>query len=174
MIYPIQALQIRLLFLLKCRYKALSTLYWQIVCKQHWSVRCTDSLNTDHVFPVGSVSKTITSACIVSMVDEGLLSLNDTIGTWISGYPQIDGNITVYQLLNHTSGIYNFTAHPNYGSTINNTLGTTYTMTDMLDNFLDDPYFDAGEGWEYSNTNYLLADLRHLVLMILCCCHKNL
>jgi len=119
----------------------------------------TDSLNTDHVFPVGSVSKTITSACIVSMVDEGLLSLNDTIGTWISGYPQIDGNITVYQLLNHTSGIYNFTAHPNYGSTINNTLGTTYTMTDMLDNFLDDPYFDAGEGWEYSNTNYLLAGL---------------
>jgi len=119
----------------------------------------TDSLNTDHVFPIGSVSKTITSACIVSMVDEGLLSLDDTIGTWISGYPQIDGNIRVYQLLNHTSGIYNFTNHPDYGPVINNTLGTTYSMTQMLDNFLDDPYFDAGEGWEYSNTNYLLAGL---------------
>lgn len=119
----------------------------------------TDSLNTEHVFPVGSVSKTITSACIVSMVDEGLLSLDDTIGTWISGYPQIDGNIRVYQLLNHTSGIYNFTNHPDYGPVINNTLSTTYSMTQMLDNFLDDPYFDAGEGWEYSNTNYLLAGL---------------
>ncbi len=119
----------------------------------------TDSLNTDHVFPVGSVSKTITSACIVSMVDEGLLNLDDTVGTWISGYPEIDGNIRVYQLLNHTSGIYNFTSHPDYGPVINSTLSTTYSMTQMLDNFLDAPYFDAGEGWEYSNTNYLLLGL---------------
>jgi len=119
----------------------------------------TDSLGTHHVFPIGSVSKTITSACILSMVGEGLLSLDDTIGTWISGYPQIDGNISVYQLLNHTSGIYNFTNHPDYGPLINSTLGITYTMTQMLDNFLDDPYFDAGESWEYSNTNYLLLGL---------------
>ena len=119
----------------------------------------TDTLGTHHVFPVGSVSKTITSACILSMVDEGLLSLDDTVGPWISGYAEIDGGIKVYQLLNHTSGIYNFTNHPNYGPTINNTLATTYSMTQMLDNFLDAPYFDAGEGWEYSNTNYLLLGL---------------
>ncbi len=119
----------------------------------------TDDLNTDHVFPIGSVSKTITSACIVSMADEGLLSLDDTVGTWISGYPQIAGNIQIHQLLNHTSGIFNYTDHPNYAPLINNTLGTTYSMTQMLDNFLAAPYFAAGEGWEYSNTNYLILGL---------------
>ena len=119
----------------------------------------TDILNTDHVFPIGSVSKTITSACIVSMVDEGLLSLEDSVGTWITGYPQIDGGITVYQMLNHTSGIFNYTNHPSFFQTINDNWGTTYSMTDMLDTFLDEPYFDAGAGWEYSNTNYLLLGL---------------
>lgn len=119
----------------------------------------TDDLGTHHVFPIGSVSKTITSACILSMVDEGLVSLEDSIGTWISGYPEITGSIKVYQLMNHTSGIYNYTNHPGFEPLINNTLTTTYNMTDMLDNFLDTPYFDAGGGWEYSNTNYLLLGL---------------
>lgn len=119
----------------------------------------TDSLDTHHVFPIGSVSKTITSACILSMVDEGLLTLEDSIGTWISGYPEIAGSIKVYELMNHTSGIYNYTSHPNFGPIINANLGTIYTMTDMLDNFVNAPDFNAGEDWGYSNTNYLLLGL---------------
>jgi len=118
-----------------------------------------DTLGTHHVFPLASITKTITSACIVSMVDEGLLSFEDTIGTWISGYPQIDGNIRVYQLLNHTSGIFDYLSDPNYIPTLGYAIGTTYTATDMLDLFLGDPYFAAGEDWSYSNTNYLLLGM---------------
>lgn len=118
-----------------------------------------ERLDANYVFPVGSISKTITSACIVSMVDEGLLSLDDSIGTWISGYRNIDGAIKIYQLLNHTSGIYNYTNHPNWAPTINGTLSFTYTMEEMVEDYVNAPYFEPGTDWEYSNTNYLLLGL---------------
>jgi len=88
-----------------------------------------------------------------------MLSLEDTIGTWITGYPEIDGNIKVYQLLNHSSGIFNYTNHANFATIINNNLSTIWSKEDMLDQFLDEPYFAPGEGWEYSNTNYILLGI---------------
>ena len=122
-------------------------------CKQQ------EDINARHVFPIGSVSKTITSACIVSMVDDELLSLEDSIGTWISGFEHIDGSIKVFQLLNHTSGIYNYTDHPNWAPTINSTLSTTYTMAQMVEGFVNEPNFVPGTDWSYSNTNYLLLGI---------------
>jgi D-alanyl-D-alanine carboxypeptidase len=55
-------------------------------------------------FGIGSVTKTLTSNTLMRMQEEGLIDLDDTIGSWIPSHPNIDPSITVRQLLQHRSG----------------------------------------------------------------------
>ena len=55
------------------------------------------------LFGFGSITKTFVAAIVLQLVEEGKLGLGDTLGKWIEEYPNIDTNITVHQLLNHTS-----------------------------------------------------------------------
>ncbi len=62
-------------------------------------------LQTDDLLRVGSVTKTFTAAAILKLVDEGALSLEDTVNQYIDGIPNGE-LITIRQLLNHTSGLF--------------------------------------------------------------------
>src|SRR5512135_2022492 len=52
-------------------------------------------MTPDMLFEVGSVGKTFVTTLLMQLVDEGVVSLDDPLSKWISGYPQLDPSITL-------------------------------------------------------------------------------
>ncbi len=63
---------------------------------------------------VGSITKSFVSTVVLQLVGEGRLSLDDTVEHWKPGLIPGGDQITVRQLLNHTSGIFNYTEDPSF------------------------------------------------------------
>lgn len=72
----------------------------------------------DDRFRTGSVTKTFVATVLLQMEAEGRLDLDDTVERWLPGLVRGNGNddreITVGQLLNHTSGLFNYTSDPEF------------------------------------------------------------
>jgi D-alanyl-D-alanine carboxypeptidase len=124
-------------------------------------------METYHVMPNGSAGKKLTALLTVMLDEEGLLGLDDTIDNWLSEdiLSQIENseNITLRQLLNHTSGIYNYldgASSDDFFQALLADPDTIKTDSYALEFGLNQPaYFLPGEGYRYSNTGYLLAGL---------------
>jgi D-alanyl-D-alanine carboxypeptidase len=114
-------------------------------------------ITTDHRLAMGSISKTITAAGILKLQDMELLSINDTIGTWLSGYQHISGQVTIRQLLQHRSGIAEYLNNTNLIVALNQNLDSVWNAIDILEHYMLPPAFSPGTSWQYSNTNYLIA-----------------
>ena len=126
-------------------------------------------LNPEDLFNIGSTTKTFTSAAILKLVEEEKLSLQDTLDTWLSDsitskIPNAN-EISIEQLLNNTSGIFNYTDNPQFQSDQLAIFvdGAEFDMSreEMIQNYVvgEDSYFAPGESFEYSNTNYLLLGM---------------
>ena len=76
-------------------------------------------ITLDTNFRIASVSKTITAVAILSLVDDGLLQLTDTIQQHLTDYPDIGKDITIAQLLSHRSGIPNYVERPDITQLMN-------------------------------------------------------
>ncbi len=122
--------------------------------ESHAGVPITDDMH----FGIGSNTKTFVSTLMLKLQENGLLDLDDTIGTWIQGVANVNGQITIRQMLNHTSGLYSFTNHPNFGPSVNADVTAIWQPESILQ-FINAPLFAPGTDWSYSNTNYLLAGL---------------
>jgi len=107
------------------------------------------------LFAIGSVTKNFVAALTLKLAEEGVLSLDDPVSKWLPAYPHIDGNITIRQLLNHTSGLYMFWDNQDIWDDLIADRTRYFTPEEVL-GYLKEPNFAAGEGWGYSNTNYLL------------------
>jgi CubicO group peptidase (beta-lactamase class C family) len=68
-----------------------------------YSVEVSDACPHDGRFEIGSITKTMTGAVLASMVDDGIVGLDDEIGRWLDAGPNAD--ITLRQLATHTSGL---------------------------------------------------------------------
>jgi D-alanyl-D-alanine carboxypeptidase len=115
-----------------------------------------EPLTSEHLLRAGSITKTFVAAMILSLVAEDALALDDTLDNW---YPDIPngGAITVRQLLNHTSGIYNYTDDPDFIAEALGAPTKVFPPQAMIDVALDHPpLFDPGTDWYYSNTNYIV------------------
>jgi D-alanyl-D-alanine carboxypeptidase len=121
------------------------------------------SMTPDLAFEIASCSKTFTAALIMKLQDEGKLSIKDSLHKWLPKYPNIDTNITIEQLLNHSSGIFDFFNDDTNGTVIYDeyVLDPTHVWTplEILDSFVGPPNFKAGTSYRYSNTNFLLLGL---------------
>lgn len=110
-------------------------------------------------FRIGSNTKSFTAATVLLLEADGLLSLDDTVDHWLPGLIDRNGfdgtKITLRQVLNHTSGLRDYTM--NY----NGFLGTsTWTPQQLIDGALNKPPLARpGEKWAYTNTNYVLAGM---------------
>lgn len=114
-------------------------------------------ITTDMYMGIGSNTKTYTAVALLKLQEQGKLSLDDTIGKWIS-HQHVPGNITIRQLLNHTSGLYSFTNN----NDINNYILPDYTKVwpiDSVMNLVKAPNDPPGTKWEYCNTNYTIAGI---------------
>ena len=113
----------------------------------------------DTPFVVGSISKTFVTAAIMQLADEGKLSIDDALAKWMPDYPNAQ-NITIRELLHHTSGIFDYFDAPNYNSDVFSTMvGHSWTPQEILSTFAHAPYFAPGTGYHYSNTNFIILGL---------------
>lgn len=117
------------------------------------------NVTPDHVYLIGSVTKTITSACILQMADENLLDLDDGIYEWLDTMPYVSPNITIRHLMRHTSGLYDVLSNPACQPALLANISEIWTPQELIDNFLQAPLFQPGATWSYSNTNYMLLAL---------------
>ena len=62
--------------------------------------------NTNMLFSAGSITKTFTAATIMLLAEEEKLSIDDSLHNWLPSFNNIDSTVTLRQLLNHTSGIF--------------------------------------------------------------------
>ncbi|MBF9071937.1 serine hydrolase domain-containing protein [Streptacidiphilus fuscans] len=112
----------------------------------------------DH-FRIGSITKTFTATVILQLVQERLLTLDDKVSRFRHDVP--DGqNITIRQLLNMTSGLYNYSEDLDFNRVLDRAPQTRWTPDQLLRiAFRHHSYFDPGCGFHYSNTNYVLLGL---------------
>jgi len=116
-----------------------------------------EPITSDMLFNVGSVVKSFEAALALKQVENNKLDLDLPLSNWLPEYPNIDSQITVRQLLNHTSGIFNVFEHPDFpwiGPGVdydkNRQIGET------INSFVAEPYGPPAYAQHYSSTNYLL------------------
>ncbi len=103
-------------------------------------------------YRIGSISKIFTAVCIMQLVDEGKLNLEQKLSVFFPDLPNAD-KITLELLLRHRSGLHNFLDDEDYESY----LTTEQTREDHLNRFMaKGTDFDPDEKFSYSNTNYVL------------------
>ncbi|MDP9278324.1 MAG: beta-lactamase family protein [Gemmatimonadota bacterium] len=109
----------------------------------------------DMRYAIGSISKQFTAAAILLLQQEGKLSLDDPVSRFISGLTR--GNeVTVRQLLSHTSGYQDFWPQ----DYVMPMMLKSTTPQSIADRWAKQPLdFDPGARWQYSNTNYTLAGM---------------
>lgn len=111
-------------------------------------------LTTDSVFRLGSITKQFTAAAIMILQEQKKLSITDNIHKYIPGFPTEGNDVTIENLLTHTSGIANYTEDHDIFA---NEIQLPTTIDEMLVRFAKHPMkFKTGEKMRYSNTGYVL------------------
>jgi len=104
----------------------------------------------DTKFKIGSISKQFTAVAILKLQEEGKIKTEDKLSKYIPDFPR--GNeVTIYQLLTHTSGIHDYNSTPNLDVT------KPITPQALLDIIKKLPYdFNPGERYLYNNSGYFI------------------
>lgn len=123
-------------------------------------------MRTDMRLRIGSVTKTFTATIVLQLVDDGKLSLDDTLAALLpdaaGGAADLPnaGTITLRDILNMRSGVFNYTEHPGLFGQVPGHEDRVWTQQEMLDLAREhDAYFDPGTDFHYSNTNYILLEM---------------
>jgi D-alanyl-D-alanine carboxypeptidase len=108
------------------------------------------------VYEIGSLTKQFTASAIMRLVEQGKLKLDDDIGQYVPRFPLQGHHVTIRNLLNHTSGIRNYTATPAWRPHWADDL-----PPDSIPGFVANDKFDFEPGTKenYSNTGYHLLGL---------------
>ncbi|MEV8533834.1 serine hydrolase domain-containing protein [Streptomyces sp. NPDC051211] len=120
--------------------------------------KATPPTTADH-FRIASNTKTMTSALIMLLAQDGKLRLGDRVSDYVPGVPG-GSDITVAELLKMRSGLYNYTDAPEFSASLDAEPGKARTPQEMLDiAFRHPPNFAPDASYEYNNTNYALLGL---------------
>ncbi len=114
---------------------------------------------SDHM-RVASVSKAFSGGVALSLVGEGAVSLDDTIGKWLPDLPAGWHPVSLRQLLNHTSGLPDFSTSPAFQQAVAASLTVAPRPRALLDFVKDDPLaFTPGTRYRYSNSDNVAVGL---------------
>jgi D-alanyl-D-alanine carboxypeptidase len=109
---------------------------------------------------VASAAKAFSGAVALSLVSEGKLSLHDTIGERLPELPKDWSKVTLRQLLNHTSGIPDFSLDPDFQEALLASLTKAPPPEELLSFVRDeDLLFDPGSEYHYSNSDNIVVGL---------------
>ena len=103
-------------------------------------------------FRLASITKQFTAMCIMILINHGELDFESTLTDIFSAFPSYGNNITIRQMLNHTSGLVDYESLIPDDASEQVSDGDIYTM--MLG--LSSTYFTPGTHYRYSNTGYAL------------------
>ncbi len=112
----------------------------------------------DTAYQIGSLTKQFTAAAIMMLAEEGKVKLDTLVAEYQEGLPNIWSGVTVRHLLNHTSGIINFTSHADFAEMQHSPTNRTEILALLADEPLE---FTPGTSYAYSNTGYYL--LGHVI-----------
>jgi D-alanyl-D-alanine carboxypeptidase len=119
--------------------------------EQKASMRPTDR------FRIGSVTKTFVATVVLQLAGEGKLGLGDTVERWLPGIVPNGKQITVRELLNHTSGIFDVTNDKGFIARVLWKPTEVWTPRKLVATATaHKPLFAPGATWSYSNTGYIL------------------
>ena len=108
---------------------------------------------------IGSITKTFVATVVLQLAAEGRLSLNDSVARWlpgvITGHAYHPAQITIRQLLQHTSGLRDYTSKP--GFLTPRSLAKRWRPEQLVD--IAPRLGPPLHGWHYSNTNYILLGM---------------
>lgn len=119
----------------------------------------------DRMFVGGGIGNTFVSAVTLQLVEEGKLDLDDKIEKWLGKEPWFDRlpnahRITLRMLMNHTSGIPEHVLDKGFIKTLREQPDKVWKPEELVAYILDSkPLFEAGEGWAYADTNYVLVGM---------------
>ena len=118
------------------------------------SIELGVALRPEQRFRIGSVTKQFSAALLLKLIDEGKARLDDPLAKFIPRYPNGQA-ITLAMLLNHTSGIENFTRAPRFWR---DTARLDRSTAEIIGAFKDRPVdFSPGSAWAYNNSGYVLV-----------------
>lgn len=113
-------------------------------------------LAKDDVFRLASMTKTFAAVAVMQLVERGALTLDDPVSKLLPAYPGAAAGVTVRQLLDHTSGLPNFTESERFAALESRDL----TPPELLALFAQDPLlFPPGSRFAYSNAGYVLLGM---------------
>lgn len=105
----------------------------------------------DTIFQIASTTKPLTSMSVMMLVEEGKIALDDKASKYLSWLPAIYSEVTIRQLLSHTSGVSRDVRTDNVDN---------FSMEEFKKRFIAAPAsFAPGERWEYRNNGYILLGL---------------
>lgn len=113
----------------------------------------------------GSTGKTFVAAVALQLVGEGLLILDEPARSYLGAEPWYEQlpngeSITVRMLMNHTSGIVRYEFNPAFTSDLTADPDRVWEPRELVSYILGtEPPFPAGQGWTYSDTNYILLGM---------------
>lgn len=118
------------------------------------NIELSTPMSTNSVFKLASITKQFTSAAILILQEQGKMSIKDNIHKYIPNYPTEGHEITIENLMSHTSGIArNFPDRRK----LNKLRKSSTTVDEMLTLFAKEPMqFSPGEKMRYSNIGYVL------------------
>jgi D-alanyl-D-alanine carboxypeptidase len=109
-------------------------------------------------FRIGSITKTFVATAVLQLVGEGRLELDEPVAHHLPGLLAEGEQITVRQLLNHTSGLPNYNDDPAlFAGIVENRVWEPRQLVAMAEK--QPQLFEPGSAWAYSNTNYIVAGL---------------
>lgn len=119
----------------------------------------TSPPSADTYFRAASNTKTMTSAVILQLAQESKLGLDDAVSKYVARVPNGD-KITLAELLEMRSGLYNYTDGPEISASMDHDAARVWTAAELLAiAFAHPPNAPPGTAYEYNNTNYLLLSL---------------
>lgn len=121
--------------------------------------------STKYVWRIASVTKLVTAALVLQLHQDGRLKLEDRLSKYLPGKVELANQISIRQLLNHTSGIPDYLSAPDVPLNVSaerlreNLIRQPSREALIHDARLQPRRFEPGANHEYSNTNYLLLGM---------------
>lgn len=113
-------------------------------------------VDADTVFPVGSITKSFTALAFHQLADQGRVSIDDTVSRWLPEYKGPGRDVALRHLLNHTSGIPNYTSLPDFPKDQQQPRSHEETLSYLTGKSLK---FGPGVRFSYSNSNTFLIGM---------------
>ncbi|MEO0375457.1 MAG: serine hydrolase domain-containing protein [Cyanobacteria bacterium P01_A01_bin.17] len=126
---------------------------WNGTCGNR-NLHTREPLHPDELFYIYSITKTFTAVAVLKLLDQTQLTLDTPVSELLAELPKA---ITFRHLLNHTSGLPNYTEQPNYEPSVAAQPHQPWPEATIWELIREQPSdFQPGCGWHYSNTGYFV------------------